>query len=82
MAAYVGYRIFLKRKHDRLRDLLSQREKTIVQFILEGKTNKEIANTFNIELSTVKTHVNNVYAKLKISERKELQKYEDVFRVK
>jgi DNA-binding CsgD family transcriptional regulator len=80
LAGYIGYRIVTKRKAAKLRSVLSQRETSIVQLILEGKTNKEIANTFNIELSTVKTHVNNVYAKLKINNRKELQKYEHIFR--
>lgn len=81
-AGYIGYRIVTKRKAAKLRSVLSQRETTIVQLILDGKSNKEIAAVFNIELSTVKTHVNNIYAKLRINERKELQKYENIFKVK
>lgn len=82
LSSYMGFIIFQKRKSARLKRLLSQRETSIVLLMLEGKSNKEIANTFNIELSTVKTHVNNVYAKLKISDRKELQKYEPFFKPK
>lgn len=68
-----------KRKIIRIKKLLSQREINIATLILKGKSNKEIATIFNIELSTVKTHVNNLYGKLKINERKELQKYEHIF---
>ncbi|HMT30238.1 MAG TPA: LuxR C-terminal-related transcriptional regulator [Bacteroidia bacterium] len=81
-SSYMGIRVFQKHKSAKIKSLLSQRETSIVQLMLEGKSNKEIASTFNIELSTVKTHVNNVYAKLKINDRKELQKYEPVFKSK
>jgi len=82
LSSYMGIRIFQKRKSAKIKSLLSQREASIVQLMLEGKSNKEIASTFNIELSTVKTHVNNVYAKLKIGDRKELHKYEHYFKIK
>jgi DNA-binding CsgD family transcriptional regulator len=48
---------------------LTQRELQILQLIADGKTNKEIAATYFVELSTVKTHVNNIYAKLSVSNR-------------
>jgi FixJ family two-component response regulator len=32
--------------------------------IQSGKSNKEISNELNIEISTVKSHVNNLYSKL------------------
>jgi DNA-binding CsgD family transcriptional regulator len=54
---------------------LSPRERNIIEFVITGKSNKEIAAALNIELSTVKTHVNNAYSKLKIRDRKELAKY-------
>jgi len=76
---YIGYRIVTKRKAAKLRSVLSQRETTIVQLILDGKSNKEIAAVFNIELSTVKTHVNNIYSKLNVSDRKDLMKYKNIF---
>ncbi len=56
---------------------LSQREADIVGLILSGKSNKEVAQALNIELSTVKTHVNNIYAKLGVSNRKDLDRYKD-----
>jgi len=52
---------------------LTQRELQILALIAEGKTNKEIAAAFYIELSTVKTHVNNIYTKLSVRNRIEAQ---------
>ncbi len=56
---------------------LSQREMDIVGLILSGKSNKEVALALDIELSTVKTHVNNIYAKLGVNNRKDLDRYKD-----
>lgn len=52
---------------------LSPQEKKVCDAILEGKTNNEIALEFFISLSTVKTHVNNIYKKLAVSSRQELK---------
>jgi DNA-binding CsgD family transcriptional regulator len=54
-----------------LTDQLTRRELQILQLIAAGKTNKEIAAMQFIELSTVKTHVNNIYAKLSVNNRRE-----------
>lgn len=51
---------------------LSKQEKNIQGLILQGKSNKEIANELFISLSTVKTHITNIYNKLKVSSRQEL----------
>ncbi len=51
---------------------LSKQERAIKKLILEGKSNKEIANELFISLSTVKTHITNIYSKLKVSNRQEL----------
>jgi DNA-binding CsgD family transcriptional regulator len=72
------YKDYKKRELTKITRSLSQREANIVKLILEGKANKEIAANLNIELSTVKTHVNNIYAKLRISNRKELTKYQEI----
>ena len=50
---------------------LTQRELQILQLIANGKTNKEIAAVYFVEVSTVKTHVNNIYTKLGVSNRVE-----------
>jgi len=55
---------------------LSKQERNIRSLILEGKSNKEIANELFISLSTVKSHISNIYSKLRVSDRRELlQKY-------
>ncbi|MGB3150255.1 MAG: LuxR C-terminal-related transcriptional regulator, partial [Maribacter sp.] len=51
---------------------LSKQEKNVQSLILEGKSNKEIANELFISLSTVKTHITNIYGKLKVANRSEL----------
>ncbi len=50
---------------------LSGKELQVMMLLAEGKTNKEIAAIQFIEISTVKTHVNHIYAKLAVSNRKE-----------
>ena len=54
-----------------LQTLLTHRELQILQLIVDGKTNKEIAAAHFVEVSTVKTHVNNIYTKLAVSNRVE-----------
>ncbi len=51
--------------------LLTQTELLIIKLIAEGKTNKEIAAMHYVEISTIKTHINNIYAKLAITNRRE-----------
>lgn len=52
--------------------LLSNREKEVYDKLLEGKTNKSIADELFIEVSTVKSHVNNIYKTLEVKSRREL----------
>ena len=54
-------------------ELLTQKEKEILQLISQGKSNKEIASDLFVELSTVKTHINKIYSKIGASNRKEAQ---------
>ncbi|WP_304528989.1 response regulator transcription factor [Aquimarina sp. MAR_2010_214] len=51
---------------------LSKQEKAVKNLIISGKSNKEIANELFISLSTVKTHITNIYSKLNISSRQDL----------
>jgi len=51
--------------------LLSAKEWQILKLVAEGKTNKEIAAVQFVEVSTVKTHLNNIYGKLSVNNRKE-----------
>jgi len=70
--------IFEKRKKKRIVDynkILSPQEQKIFELIHKGLANKEIAAELFISLSTVKTHINNIYAKLKIKSRKEIDSF-------
>jgi len=50
---------------------LTIKEQQILRQIIEGKSNKEIAAINFVEGSTIKTHINNIYAKLGLKNRKE-----------
>ena len=54
---------------------LSLREKEILQFLVEGYSNKEIAEKLFISPSTVNTHRSNLMSKLGLSTRRELIQY-------
>ena len=68
----LGALLIFRRKRVPVLPDLSRQERNIQNLILEGKTNKEIANELFISLSTVKTHITNIYNKLKVSNRREL----------
>ncbi len=48
---------------------LTKTERKILQAIVAGKANKEIAFDFNVSENTIKTHVKNVFEKLSVSDR-------------
>lgn len=54
-----------------LRQQLTSRETEVVKLLARGLTNREIANVFHISESTVKNHVNNLLAKLEVTDRTE-----------
>jgi DNA-binding NarL/FixJ family response regulator len=56
-------------------DLLSTREKEILQLLASGKTNREIADLLYISVSTVETHRNNIFQKLNLHNLAELILY-------
>src|SRR5271169_752958 len=45
-------------------DLLTPREREILQLIAEGKSNKDVANLLNLSVYTVETHRSNIMEKL------------------
>lgn len=51
--------------------LLTDKERRIWEGLASGKTNKEIALELFVELSTVKTHINNLYKRLGVDNRKD-----------
>ena len=54
---------------------LTPQEQKVFELMYQKISNKEIAGTLFISVSTVKTHVNNIYAKLGISSRKEVDTF-------
>jgi LuxR family maltose regulon positive regulatory protein len=48
----------------RLAEPLSERELEVLALIAAGETNGEIAGKLFVSISTVKTHINNLYRKL------------------
>lgn len=62
-----------KKSQQDLLKLLTQKEKEILRLIQEGKSNKEIAQSQYVELSTVKSHINKIYSKIGCSSRSEAQ---------
>jgi DNA-binding CsgD family transcriptional regulator len=57
-----------------LEDSLSKQERKVLDLILEDKSNKEIASEMFVSLSTIKSHINNLYKKLNVSSRDEVRK--------
>jgi two-component system, NarL family, response regulator NreC len=47
-------------------DLLTARQREILQLIAEGKSNKDVANILNLSLYTVETHRSNILQKLNL----------------
>ncbi|WP_131819079.1 response regulator transcription factor [Flagellimonas flava] len=70
----LGFALLRSRKFKKNRavSLLSKQENTIRTLILQGMSNKEIANELYISLSTVKSHITSIYSKLNVSNRQEL----------
>jgi len=52
---------------------LTKQEERILSLIHQDKTNKEIAAEIFVSLSTVKTHINNLYKKLDVQSRDEIK---------
>lgn len=53
---------------------LTTREKVLIEEIIKGKTNKEISSVLYISEKTVKNNLTELYKKLEIKNRRELEK--------
>src|SRR5574339_444770 len=51
---------------------LSKREKEVLNLVLQGKSNKQIALSLDISVRTVEFHLKNIYAKFQVTSRIEL----------
>jgi two-component system, NarL family, response regulator NreC len=56
-------------------DLLTPREREILQLVVEGKSNKEVATVLNVSVYTVETHRSNIMQKLNLKGVPELMLY-------
>jgi DNA-binding NarL/FixJ family response regulator len=56
-------------------DLLTDREKEVLQLLAEGRSNKEVATQLNVGLSTVETHRANLMQKLNLHSTAEIVLY-------
>lgn len=59
----------------RPRDTLTNREKTVISYVMQGWRNKEIGRHLSITEQTVKNHLRTVYDKVGVSDRLELVLY-------
>ena len=59
-------------RRTKLLDPLTEREQEVLQHILNGKSNKEIAAALFVTENTIKTHVHNIYSKYDVGSRAEL----------
>jgi DNA-binding NarL/FixJ family response regulator len=50
-------------------DLLTPKEKEVLTLLSKGANNQEIANALCVQDVTIKTHLNNIFKKLKVSNR-------------
>lgn len=57
-----------------LLETLTTKELRVLELISEGKSNKEIASLNYTEMSTVKTHINNIFFKLGVQNRRDAAK--------
>lgn len=56
-----------------LKPSLTKQEQTVLEHLLADKSNKEIADALFVSVSTVKTHVNNLFKKLNVQTRNEVK---------
>jgi len=56
-------------------ELLTTREREVLQLLAEGLSNREIAKELNISVKTVESHRSNMMNKLEVSSKAELIKY-------
>jgi DNA-binding NarL/FixJ family response regulator len=72
MLAYARWR---KRSARSPYQMLTVQERKVFGLIREGRSNKEISEICAISLSTVKSHVNSIYSKLKLTSRTDVMDY-------
>jgi two-component system NarL family response regulator len=71
LSSQVAERLALRRK----RADLKPRELEVLQFLVKGRSNKEIAATLNLAEITVKVHLQTLFVKLGVQDRTEAAIY-------
>ncbi|MFD7921459.1 response regulator [Streptomyces sp. NPDC059740] len=56
-------------------DGLTAREVEVLRLVAEGLTNTEIARRLHVSVATVKTHINNIFAKAQVRDRAQAVSY-------
>jgi len=51
---------------------ITTREKEVIALVVAEKKNKEISDELFVDISTIKSHINNIYRKTGVTNRKEL----------
>jgi ATP/maltotriose-dependent transcriptional regulator MalT len=51
---------------------LTRQEKTVLELIEQGLSNKDIARQLQISLNTLKVHIRNLYGKMGIESRRDI----------
>lgn len=77
----LSFNVFLiikKRKAEKLSSenlklKLSKQERVVLDLILQNKSNKDIAETLFLSVSTIKTHINSIYKKLEVQSREDVK---------
>jgi DNA-binding NarL/FixJ family response regulator len=62
-------------------DALSEREMTVLRFLLQGIRVKEISNRMNLKMSTVATYKVRLFEKLNVDNVADMQRLADVYRL-
>ena len=57
-------------------DLITARERQVIQSLLEGATAREVAQELELSLHTVRTHIRNIYGKTGVTSRLELLRWQ------
>jgi len=64
-----------EREQDPASDVLTSREREVIQLLAEGKTSKEVAVTLNLSVKTAETHRTNLMRKLGLHSVADLTRY-------
>jgi DNA-binding NarL/FixJ family response regulator len=64
-----------ERNQEDFDDVLTGREREVIQLLAEGKTSKEVAVTLNLSVKTAETHRTNLMRKLGLHSVADLTRY-------